>query len=737
MEIKPDAMQAAGVSVSQLVAALQAQNLASPVGKVNGSLDERAIRLKGKLETPEDFLALVVAQKNGRTIRLGEVATARDGTEEPTSSALYNGRDAVGVMVKKSKGFSTSEVSAAGAREVNAIRATLPKGTRLDVVQNSGDHVDRSVANVEEALIEGALLTVLVVFLFLNSWRSTVITGLALPVSVLSSFIAVLAFGFTLNTMSLLGLSLAIGILIDDAIVVRENIVRHIEMGKDHFRASHDGTDEIGLAVSGDDVLDRRGVRADRVHGRRGGAVVQAVRADDRVRGARLALRLVLARPDALGVLGRPAGRGARAPKSGRARARPLQHVVQPAGRPLHARDRLGARSPLVDGARSRVGAFAGAIALQVKFGGFGFVPNSDRSELTIQVETPPGSNLAYTRMKTEEAARLARSHAISPNTRSRPSADRVPGSSRAARSARRTSAACTCGWCRRRTGPSRRTDFGELLRKQSQQIGGANVYVFTSGFGGVRKQIQVELRGADAVVLNRLADSVMKIVKSVPGAVDIGLSTKGQKPELEIALNRALAGSMGVTVGQVAQSLRPAFAGIDAGDWVDPAGQNRKVRIRLTPEARTKIADIERLPLVVGGGAAGSRETAMPLGQIATVTAGLGPAIISHLDRDNVVVVEANTQGRSLGEVNADITAKLARFPLPTGYRFTCRRRSEGPAAGVQPHVRGDGDRGAADVPDPRDAVRLVPRAARDHDLAPALAHRRRARAARSRTTR
>ena len=226
VEIKPDQMQAAGVSVSQLVTALQAQNLASPVGKVNGALDERAIRLKGKLETPEDFLALIVAQKNGRPIRLGEVAGARDGTAEPTSSALYNGHDAVGVMVKKSKGFSTSQVSSQVLAAVKEIKKTLPKGTSLDVVQNSGDHVDRSVQNVEEALIEGALLTVLVVFLFLNSWRSTVITGLALPVSVLSSFIAVYAFGFTLNTMSLLGLSLAIGILIDDAIVVRENIVR-------------------------------------------------------------------------------------------------------------------------------------------------------------------------------------------------------------------------------------------------------------------------------------------------------------------------------------------------------------------------------------------------------------------------------------------------------------------------------------------------------------------------------
>ncbi|MFN0098200.1 MAG: efflux RND transporter permease subunit, partial [Gemmatimonadaceae bacterium] len=249
VEIKPAAMEAAGVTVAQIVGALQAQNLAVPVGRINGAIDERAIRLKGKLETPDDFLRLVVAEKGGRAIRLGEVAVARDGTADPRTAAIFNGKDAVGIMVKKAKGYSTTAVSEKVLAAVKELGPTLPAGTTIDVVQNSGQRVDDSVANVRSTLIEGALLTVLVVFLFLNSWRSTVITGLALPISVLASFIAVWAFGFTLNTMSLLGLSLAIGILIDDAIVVRENIVRHVEMGKDHFKAAHEGTDEIGLAV--------------------------------------------------------------------------------------------------------------------------------------------------------------------------------------------------------------------------------------------------------------------------------------------------------------------------------------------------------------------------------------------------------------------------------------------------------------------------------------------------------
>src|SRR5918992_4111143 len=250
VQIRPEALQSAGVGVSQVVQALQLQNLAAPVGRITGALEERSIRLRGRLETPAEFAQLVVAQRNGQLIRLGQVADVFDGVEEQRTAALYNGREGVGIDVKKSKGYSTTTVSDAILERINAVKATLPPGTTIDAVKNSGVEVRNSVRNVQEALLEGALLTVLVVFLFLNSWRSTVITGIALPISVLASFIAVWALGFRLETMSLLGLSLAIGILIDDAIVVRENIVRHVEMGKDHYTAAREGTDEIGLAVA-------------------------------------------------------------------------------------------------------------------------------------------------------------------------------------------------------------------------------------------------------------------------------------------------------------------------------------------------------------------------------------------------------------------------------------------------------------------------------------------------------
>ena len=669
VEIKPDAMQAAGISVAQIVGALQSQNVAAPVGKVNGTLDERSIRLSGKLLTPEDFMNLVVDQRNGRTVRLGEIATAKDGTQEVSSSALYNGRDAVGILVKKSKGYSTSQVAAKVLEKVKTLEATLPAGTKLDIIQNSGERVEASVRNVEETLIEGALLTVLVVFLFLNSWRSTVITGLALPVSVLASFIAVYAFGFTLNTMSLLGLSLAIGILIDDAIVVRENIVRHIEMGKDHFRASHEGTDEIGLAVAATtfSII----------------AVFVPIAFMYGVAGQwfkPLALTIAMAVLVSLFVsFSLDPMLSAYWPDPQKEAHEGQNWISRKLEKFNQWFDRMSEKYTHVIrwALRHRwtmvalaTGTFVAAIWLQATYGGFGFVPDSDRSEVTMQVQTPPGSNLEYTRLKTEEAARMARNH----GDLVRYSFVTVGGTG-AGQQAGGAIGAADLGTVYIRMKPKAersvsQIDFGKILRSEVAKIGGANVYVYTSGFGGGRKQVQVELRGKDARVLAVLADSVMKIMKKIPGAVDVGLSTKGQKPELVITINRQLAGSLGVTAGQVASAMRPAFAGVDAGDWVDPSGENRKVRVRLSPESRRKAADIERLPLVVQG--PGGKTTTMPLGQIAAVSNGLGPALISHLNRDNDIVVEANTQGRSLGEVNGDIQKELAKFTLPAGYRFS-----------------------------------------------------------------
>jgi HAE1 family hydrophobic/amphiphilic exporter-1 len=664
VELRPEALQAAGVGVGQVVNVLQAQNLAAPVGRLNGQLDERSIRLLGRLDSPEDFSRLVVSEANGHLVRLGDVAVVRDATEEPRTTAIYNGEDAVGIEIVKSRGYSTTAVAEQVRRKVEELQKTLPADVTLSVVRDAGTRVERSVGDVQMALVEGAALTVLVVFLFLNSWRSTVITGVALPISVLASFVAVWAFGFTLNTMSLLGLSLAIGILIDDAIVVRENIVRHVEMGKDHYRAAHEGTDEIGLAVAATTFsivvvfvpIAFMGGVAEQWFAPFALTIACSVLVSlfvsfslDPMLSAYWAdPHLPLERRAWISrVLGR----------FNRWFDRQADNYKRLIGWALDHRLAMIALA---------TASFFAALALPaLGIVGGSFFPIQDVSEFNVVIETPPGSNLAYTRLKAEEVARLARSKREVAYTYTTIGGSGLAGSG--------SGAVDEASIFVRLVPKAERRKHQEViereLRREVQQIAGVTAWLSGNMFGN-QKQIQVQLRGRDVEQLNGLAARVSGVLKQVPGAVDVGLSTKGQKPELEVQLDRPLASSLGVTVGQVAQALRPAFAGIDAGDWVDPMGETRDVTVRLVPEARTNTANLESLPLVIQ--APEGRAVTVPLGQVAHITRGVGPARIDHLDRERVITVQANTENRPLSEVMRDFNTRMRSVPIPSGYGMT-----------------------------------------------------------------
>ncbi len=658
IELDPMRLQSAGVTVPQVVQALQSQNLAVPVGRIGGSLDERTIRLKGRLESPADFAQMVVSQSDGRLVRLGDVAIVKDGTEEPRTLALYNGKDAVGIEITKTKGYSTTAVAEDLIAKVDELLPTLPDGVQIQVVKNSGIRVASSVKNVQQTLIEGAVLTVLVVFVFLNSWRSTVITGLALPVSVLASFVAVWAFGFTLNTMSLLGLSLAIGILIDDAIVVRENIVRHVEMGKDHYTAAREGTAEIGLAVTATTF-----------------AIVAVFIPIAFLYGEAGQWFKPLALTIACSVLVSLFVSFSLDPML--SAYWPDPHVPEEKKAWITRKldgfnnwfNGLAQRYRVViawalDHPKSMVGlalvTFVAALAMPATgIVGGGFFPVDDRSELNMAVETPPGANLDYMRLKVSEALAIASAQPEVEYTFAS-----VGDGSGAVDKANLYFRLTPKG-----TRDRSAEDIGNEVRFEVERIAGADVSVFTNDFSGAEKQIQLQLRGQDLAQLQPVAEQFLAAVRQVPNAVDVGLSTRGQKPELDVTVDRGLAGSLGLTVGAVSQSLRPAFAGIEVGNWVDPSGETRDVRVRFSEEARARASDLEQVPISVG--LPGSQQI-VPLGQVAQITPSLGPAIINHLDRDAVITVQANTAGRSLTEVLADINTATANIPIPPGVTYS-----------------------------------------------------------------
>jgi len=659
VQLRPASMQAAGVGIDEVVRAVSAQNLAAPVGRLNGEHEERAIRLQGKLENAAAFRQLVVAQHGGTIVRLSDVADVNEGTEEQRTAATYNGKAAVGIDVKKAKGASTANVVDQLKVQVAKIQATLPKDVKLEIVRDAGDRVKASVDHGKSTLVIGAMLTIIVVFLFLNSWRSTVITGLALPVSVLAGFVCVWAFGFTLNMMSLLGLSLAIGVLIDDAIVVRENIVRHVRMGKDHYTAAREGTAQIGLAVAATTFSIIAVFVPIAVMTGQSGQWLKPFALS--IAGAVLASLFVSFSLD---------------PMLSAYWPDPVlpEHEKSWVTKALDGFDRqfhkftdwyarvvgwaLDNRTAMV---LLAIVSFAGAIYLMYAVLGKGFVPVSDRSELEMIVEAPPTSNLAFTLERSELVASIARKHPevlYSYITAGTALPGRTPGVDQA--------------YIYFKLKPKNQrtiseSELGATIRRELKQVAGVNVSVFTGGFGGAFKEFQLQFRGSDATVLSHLAQQVLDSARTVKGAVDVGLSARGPRQELTVQIDRGLAGSMGLSVGQIGMAMRTAFAGIKAGDWTDPTGKTRDVRVRLAPEARLRPADLQTLPLTVIG--SDGRSHIVPLGQVARVTTEEAPAQIDHLDRQRVVTLEANTEGVPLDQVTTGILAQVNKISFPPGY--------------------------------------------------------------------
>ena len=675
VDVKPQALAAAGVTIEQVMQAVQAQNLAAPVGRIEKDFIERSIRLRGRIERPEEFANLVVASEGGALVRLSEVATVRDATEEQRTLALFNGREAVGIDIRKARGYSTTAVAEKILERVEALNARLPGTVKLNVIQNSGERVQESVNSVTNSLIEGLILTVITVFIFLNSWRSTVITGLALPVSLLSAFVAVWAFGFTLNTMSLLGLALAVGILIDDAIVVRENIVRHVEMGKDHYTAAKEGTAEIGLAVAATTF-----------------SIVVVFVPIAMITGVAGQWFRPLAVTIACAVLVSLLVSFSLDPMLSaywpEPHAKKKSWITRLLDRFNAWFDRQAVRyqgvvgwtldHPWITIAIAALTFFAALAMPAMGLVGQAFFPVQDVSEFNLSVTTPPGSSLAYTRMKAEEAAAMARAHPAVAYTYTT-----IGGESGSVDEGN--------VYVRLKPRSDRdlhQTEVERTMREKIVTIGGAEIAIGGNAMGGGQTQIQLQVTGENYDELLRIADRIEAEMRQVPGAADVGLSTKGRKPEVEVTLDRPLAASLGVNMVQVATALRAAFAGIDVGDWLTTGGEAYDVYVRVAPESRRSIADLEALPVAVATPAAAATAQAptgppamIPLGQIAKIQPGVGPGEIQRLDRQRVVVVGANPEGRPLSAVMGEIQQRIDRIQLPAGYAIGTGGESEAQA--------------------------------------------------------
>ena len=676
--VKPGEMEALGIGIDQVINALRNENQELPTGAIRSSSDEKVVQIQGKVKNPQDFGRIIVARRGGQPVLLSQVATVVDGQEEQESLALYNGQRTLALAIQKAQGQNTIDVADGlkeALKELEPRLKALYPGVKVDVIQDSSRQIKVGVENVRRTMIEGAVLTILIVFLFLNSWRSTVITGLTLPVALIGTFLFMYMFGFTINMITLMALSLCVGLLIDDAIVVRENIVRHAGMKvngkyKDHKTASLEGTSEIGLAVLATTFSI---VAVFLPVGFMGGIIGRFFHQFGITVTAAVLISMFVSftlDPMLSSIWPDPAVHGEHG-----GRRNLYDRTI---GRVLHQFDRLvqwmsRTYQVMLDWSLKHRGKtlaiavatfFAGCAIPMAGLVGTEFVPQPDYSETGVTYYTPVGSSLEFTETKARQVEAVLREFPEVRDIYTTINTGAAQGKN------------YVTSYVRLVPRKERTRSTGQLsvpLRERLNQVAGITVtHIGTlEGVGGDVKQLRLSLQGTDLKELAKLTDEAMEKMRAIPGLVDLDSSLKAQKPTIAIEPKRDIGADLGVGVAQIGLALRPLLAGEDATTWRAPDDENYNVKIRLSPSDRNNADDLSRLMLTSTQTNADGSPKMVALRQVATITPSTGANQINRRDLNREVELTANVVGRSAGEVSADVNRTLDSMNWQPGYRY------------------------------------------------------------------
>ncbi len=649
--LKPEKMAAFGIGIDQIVGAIREENQDAPAGALVSETSERLVRVQGKLKTPADFERIIVARRGASTtaaITLGQLADVRDSQREETSIATIDGKRSISIQIRKTRGANTIDTAAAIKKNIAELKKALPPDIVLDVVWDRSRYIKESVDNVRQTIVEGALLTVLIVFLFLHSWRSTVITGLTLPISVLATFIALYAFGFTINFLTLLALSLSIGVLIDDAIVVRENIVRHLNMGKSHRQASLEATEEIGLAVMATTFtivavfipVAFMGGIIGKFFYQFGITVTVAVLVS-------LFVSFTLDPMLSSVWRDRPSGWMQKGPVAW-VLARQQALIDWAHGHyDLWLRWALAHRkTTLALAAAIFVGSF-----LVVPFIGSEFVPQTDENWTNVRIQTPIGSSLAYTASKAEQVEAALKE---------------FPEVKRVNRNVSKTGAWFGIDLVDKKMRKRSQRELDDAIRARLKRVVGLEINI------GWNRPIRLYVMGPDVNEIDRISQIAMGKIKAMKGTVDVESTYKPTSPALDIVVNRELASDLGVSMQQVAATTRALIGGEPAGTWQGPDGENHQVTVRLPRDQRTGIADLDQIYVASYAFNAEATPRMVPLRQIAQFRPTVSERQIERRNLTRQIQLMAGvTKDVNVGEVSAKVKEAIKDIALPPGYRF------------------------------------------------------------------
>ena len=655
--LDPIALRGAGITALDVQRAIAAQNLTTPGGRVDTGPEQLTLRIHGRVERPQEIGELVVRQVAGHSIRVKDVARVEDGAEERETAAQLDGRRTVTLQVRKQSGSNTVKVVDAVKARMEGLKKTLPQGYQLEVVRDDSGVIRTSVDAVHEHLVVGAILAALVVLLFLGNLRSTIIAAIAIPTSIIGTFALMWFQSFTLNTITLLALALAVGIVIDDAIVVLENIYRHVEeKGQSPEEAARTGTQEIGLAVLATTLSLIAVFLPVAFMGGIPGRFLKSF-------GVTMAFAIAVSLLVSFTLTPMMAARWLKVPEKQGGKAPLGERVVnffyRPIERAYMAILRFVMRRRWIVVVLSLV--TLGSCAPLAGAANKGFLPRNDDAQFEVVVRAPEGTSLAQTELIGERMARDMRAYPTVHAT-----LVTVGGDSGKTQNAARIYV--------RLTDPAFRPDLTqeqvmnqfrkEVVPRQPKDLRITISEVGAlSGGGFSTAKIQYTVRGPDLRKLEEVTSHVLPKLRKVPGAVDVDSSLILGKPEVGVYIHRGRAADLGVQVSDIASALRLLVEGDEVSNY-EEHGEQYDVRVRAEPQYR---ADMNGLRLLT---VPSQRLGFVPLSDVVELRRGTGPAEIRHLNRQRVVTMLANVvPGVGEGAVAGELKKIIDEEKLPADY--------------------------------------------------------------------